>query len=719
MPAASLEDDLRAYARGELTEVEILAHLDRLIAEDAERTPKLLDIVTKLDRQQGGLTAIRGILENRIRASIPRPNAPPAAGDDDETVFRAKPEIRTAGSGDLIKGRFRLEEQLGAGGMGKVFKALDLRRQEARDRDPYVAMKLLSEGFRRHPESFIALQREAKKAQSLAHPNIIRVYDFDRDDDLTYLIMEYLPGESLDRIIRRPGFSGLPLASVCEIVQQAGEALAFAHRSGIVHSDFKPSNVFLGDGEAIHVKVIDFGIARAVKRGDATEGDQTLFDAGQLKALSTNYASPEMIEEREPDPRDDIFALGCVTYELLTGRHPFNRKSAVVARDKNEKPLQPPGLSRGQWTALQGTLAFEREERTPSVERFLAGFVVPSGSARSRRGPATAGIAAVVGLLAVAGYWGWRQFSPSPEPVPETPAVSPAPETPTAQPSDERAFLPLSPAPTAEPPAPPPAPPSAAGTLPDAHVPSPEAQPAPTVTAGRPIVQPSDAEIAAVLRASAPCSKLTAADDDGTIRVRGYAASDADLVALGDQLRALPGVRTVETAITSFQAEKCLALDMLQPYLERNRTDRVGLSLTVPRGEPIFHAGEKLRITVGGANEPLYVYVDYFFVYKGALHVVHMLPRPGTSSARLAAGKTMRLGEGGKSGDWTVGEPFGTDLVTAIATPQPLALGAADEIPVPAAPYLQSLQDAIAKAGRQGSPAGAPVADALFVTTKR
>ena len=136
--------------------------------------------------------------------------------------------------GDVIRGRFVLEKELGSGGMGTVFKALDRLRQEARDREPYVAVKVLSETFRRQPLSFIALQREAKKAQKLNHPNIVRVYDFDRDGSTIFLLMEYLSGKSLDAIIRSIGSSdpaGLPLRRVLSVIEGVAAALSRLARS--------------------------------------------------------------------------------------------------------------------------------------------------------------------------------------------------------------------------------------------------------------------------------------------------------------------------------------------------------------------------------------------------------------------------------------------------------------------------------------------------------
>ncbi len=253
--------------------------------------------------------------------------------------------------------------------MGRVFKALDLRRQEAQDRHPYVAVKLLSDSFRQHPASFISLQREAKKSQSLSHPNIIKVFDFDRDGGTIYMTMEYLSGRTLDSIIKAPVFSGIHLKKAMEIIRPVAEALAYAHKKGIVHCDLKPSNVFImDDGQE---KVIDFGIARAVKRKDVAETDVTVFDAGLLQALSPPYASPEMIEGEDPDPRDDIYALACITYELLSGQHPFNRRSALIARKSGRQPPKLPHLTSRQWSALKRGLALNRDERTPTVESFV------------------------------------------------------------------------------------------------------------------------------------------------------------------------------------------------------------------------------------------------------------------------------------------------------------------------------------------------------------
>ena len=269
--------------------------------------------------------------------------------------------------GTVLKERFVLEEIIGRGGMGTVYKARDIRREEAQDRYPHVAVKVLNEDFRRHPESFKALQREARKSQILAHPNVASVFDFDRDGAIGYLVMELLDGESLHQFIEDRAGRGTPRAEVWRIVRSAGAALAYAHQKGVVHSDFKPANVIRARDGAI--KVLDFGIARVVAQPNA---ETTRFNVAGLRALTPAYASCEMLLGEQAHPSDDVFALACVTYELLTGRHPFGHVSALVADQRALKPIPIEGLDRATWRALAAGLALQRAERTASIETFLA-----------------------------------------------------------------------------------------------------------------------------------------------------------------------------------------------------------------------------------------------------------------------------------------------------------------------------------------------------------
>ena len=278
------------------------------------------------------------------------------------------------GPGTILKERFELLSAIGEGGMGTVYKARDLLKVEAKDRNPYIAVKLLSGDFREHPEAFIALQRESSKAQKLAHPNIATVYDFDRDGGTVYMTMELLEGEELARFIKKLPPGGLPADEALGIIKQLCDGLEYAHARGLVHSDFKPGNCFyLSDGT---VKILDFGIARASKTRSDVQGETTVFDPGQLGALTPAYATPEMFEGINPDARDDIYALAAVSWELLQGKHPFNKLSSVKAMEKGLTPqvFTKPGFTKRQARALIKALSFKREDRTASIQEFWDGI---------------------------------------------------------------------------------------------------------------------------------------------------------------------------------------------------------------------------------------------------------------------------------------------------------------------------------------------------------
>lgn len=339
----------------------------------------------------GNVTGTGGV----TNTGMPTGSRPTGSNWADPSLWVGDSASPTRGS--IVKDRFVLEEELGRGGMGVVFKARDLRKEEAQDRNPFVAIKLLNDEFRRHPESLKALQRESRKAQHLAHANVVTVYDFDRDGANVFMVMELLDGQSLDRIIREHEETGLPIERALRLTRDLCRAMAYAHEQGVVHSDFKPANAFLT--KAGVVKVFDFGIARAAKRADDVSGSTTLFDPGTLGALTPTYASCEMIEGLEPDPRDDVYAMACVAYELFTGKHPFNRLSAVQARDKQMVAKRPRGLKRHQWKALKRGLSFDREQRTASAMQFL-NELLP----RKRRPSAHIGVAAaVVAVLVIVG----------------------------------------------------------------------------------------------------------------------------------------------------------------------------------------------------------------------------------------------------------------------------------------------------------------------------
>jgi serine/threonine protein kinase len=322
----------------------------------------------------------------------------------DDPVIPTSDISDTYGEGSVIKQRFKLEKVLGIGGMGKVYKALDLLKAEAKDKKPYVAIKLLNDDFKDHPEAFISLQRESSRQQKLAHPNIATIYDFDRvggPNTPVYITMELMEGMELKDYIKktiRPR-GGLPFDETYEIVKQLASGLIYAHERRLVHSDFKPGNCFMCDDGT--VKTLDFGIARAVKNPVTGEAEQTLFDPGKLGALTPAYASLEMLEGEEPDTRDDTYALGCTTYELLTTKHPFNKLPANKAAENNLEAPYIKSLNKKQNRALRRSIAFHRKDRSPTVAHFLDEF---EGKATWYKNPfvIAAGVLLIIGLMLIA-----------------------------------------------------------------------------------------------------------------------------------------------------------------------------------------------------------------------------------------------------------------------------------------------------------------------------
>ena len=325
-----------------------------------------------------------------------------AASGDDATVMRApsvsgggtgmtltnSAALRTAASwssglaaaGDtqaprVLKQRFVLEERIGSGGMGTVFRARDQRKVEARDTQPYIAIKVLNNDFRQHPEAFVALEREASKSQALRHSNIVSIFDFDKDGDVPFMTMELLEGAELADLLRRYP-SGLPRDMAWSVIRGMVEGLKHAHHEGVVHADFKPGNVFVTDRKT--AKVLDFGIARAIRThqgAPASVAEHTEFDAGRLAALTPAYASREMLNGDNPEPRDDLFSLGVVIYMVLTGRHPFGRLPANEAADEGLRPERIKEISRRQWRTIDACLAFSRARSSGSGRQRPGGPV--------------------------------------------------------------------------------------------------------------------------------------------------------------------------------------------------------------------------------------------------------------------------------------------------------------------------------------------------------
>lgn len=427
----TLAQALQAYRQGNLSERQLIARLEEALADPRTDPGELLAQVDEQHAHYPFPEALVRLLRHRINQAaralatgsgelpeatrlatdVPRPpepaSRPPQELPHDATIIGPPVSAeslahRAARAGETLNGRFYLEELIGEGGMSLVFRAVDRLREKAESRNPYVAVKVLDVAGASERDAFVALQREAQKSQTLNHPHIVRVHDFHQDGDVVYMTMEYLTGVPLSQKLKSSSGNGLPRAQALKYINQMGEALIHAHEHRILHADFKPSNVLITDADVI--KVIDFGIARAFRLPEDSDESKTRFQVERLGALTPVYASAEMIDKADPDPRDDVYSLGCVAYEVLSGAHPFGRMPADAARRVRVNVRRPPGLTARQWRALRRALAFDRDARTPSVRAFLEELNPP----RSRSTAVVWGAVVAALALAVGAIW-WLQ----------------------------------------------------------------------------------------------------------------------------------------------------------------------------------------------------------------------------------------------------------------------------------------------------------------------
>lgn len=285
----------------------------------------------------------------------------------DSTVVKQRSDEYGLALGMVLKNRFILESVLGKGGMGTIFKARDRLKDEMEDNKPYVAIKVLHTHLQNNTLLVKALQREARKSQELSHPNIVNVHDFDRTERHVFMVMEFLHGSPLDVLINNKKLVTMPIYERWGLIQKIATGLAFAHQKKVIHYDIKPANIFVCDDG--NIKILDFGIAKAMRT--STETDMTVFDQFSPDALTPAYASCEMLRWETPDERDDIYAFGCVAFEILTGHHPFNKMPALQAWKNDLQPEAIQGISKNQWQAIRSTLKFDRSERTETISLFI------------------------------------------------------------------------------------------------------------------------------------------------------------------------------------------------------------------------------------------------------------------------------------------------------------------------------------------------------------
>ncbi len=268
------------------------------------------------------------------------------------------------GPGSVLRDRYLIEKRIGEGGTAEVFSAIDRHRGNGSGGFDRLAIKILHSRYREDGPRTERLIREFRHMQRLTHSGIARVYDLDCENGLWFITMELLEGRSLSQRIR----TGLKDGEALSILTQCAEALAYAHDHAVVHGDLKPSNIFVSrDGS---IRLLDFGSVPSRNEAATQNPAQRRF------AATPPYASPELLDGQEAEPRDDIFSLGCVAYELFSGgQHPFSRKPSLDARQLQLRPNYHSSMRPRHFAVIARALSWKRDARPSTARDFLHDFL--------------------------------------------------------------------------------------------------------------------------------------------------------------------------------------------------------------------------------------------------------------------------------------------------------------------------------------------------------
>ena len=262
-------------------------------------------------------------------------------------------------NGKVIGNRYEIVETIGKGGMAIVYKAKCLKLNR------YVALKVLRPEFREDKDFITRFKAEAQSAASLSHPNIVSVYDVGQDGDLNYIVMEYVEGVTLKQYMDAKGV--LPWREAVDYTAQISAGLEHAHKNGIIHKDIKPHNIMITREGTL--KITDFGIAKVISSSTITTGNTTMG--------SVHYFSPEQARGGYTDYKTDIYSLGVVLYEMVTGRLPFDGDSAIaIAMQHIEKePIPPtelnPDIPQSLENVIRKAMSKEQAMRYDSVTEMM------------------------------------------------------------------------------------------------------------------------------------------------------------------------------------------------------------------------------------------------------------------------------------------------------------------------------------------------------------
>jgi eukaryotic-like serine/threonine-protein kinase len=638
-------------------------------------------------------------------------------------------------------GKYEIKRPLGRGAMGTVYEGWDpiIARRVA-----IKTVRLPNESDPETEEALARFRREAQAAGRLNHPNIVGVFDYGETSDLAYIVMEFVDGPPLKSLLDKQ--DRFALADTVRIMEDLLAGLHYSHERGVVHRDIKPANVMLtGTGQA---KIADFGIAR-IESSSMTQ-------AGTVLGTPA-YMSPEQFMGQVVDARTDIYSSGVLLYQLLTGERPFEGgMSAIMHKALNTDPPSPSQLSvtapPSFDAVVRRAMARRPEDRYRSATDFAAAIrAAVSASAQpasqdeatqitvTARPQTGTGVAAVsasrvmpasqtvgrlsvpvmaagaVVLLAFLGGAGWWFLLRAPAPIQTQVAAATAPApavgTPTPRPESRPAAVPAG-APAAASNAdrsPPPAPsttpsPPAAAPAPVPAITAPPSPP-PSVTNAQVAAAGLDAmrrQIAQYI-AGRHCALLGGdLSDNGSVAMSGFVGS-----TFADELRqGIDGITSpndIDWRVGSVDPVFCPALDALRPSVPAFGNGGFQLGLRMADDKTPLRDGEPIRLRLVMPGFAGWLRVDYIAHDRSVQHLYPQLAEPKVAikadlPRTYGAGEPVDLGHP----SWLVGPPYGTDMIIAVASSEPLFSRPRPRNQETAEAYLRDLQTAITNAAQHG-----------------
>ncbi len=406
---------LQAYLKNEISFEQLFEQLEQSLKQQPDAAPEILNWLAeqrdarKLPLRDYAKLELHLLQVGKQSEQKPAPEARStwrapeawAEGWERETPLRP-------GNGLVLKQSFRLKQRLAQGLTGEVWQALDLAAGDQAGAERQVVIKFLSTEFNRYPQAVKHFAAQFDRYRQLNHANLVKVHDLGRSGGSVFVSMERVGGLPLEKLIEQSP-TGLPPDEVRIIMEGIARALTHAYQQGMAHLDLTPHNVFYEPVRQA-VKVLDFGLIKLIRRIAGEQSDDLL---ERLEVAADAYASCETLGELDkPEPADGVYSLACLAYELLTGSHPFGRKSCYEARAKNYLPTPVKTLSAPQWNVLRKGLAFERRQRPTTPAKFVA-ELFPRQTHRLTLGLIGAGALAAGVLLAIGLYFlfsaDWRE----------------------------------------------------------------------------------------------------------------------------------------------------------------------------------------------------------------------------------------------------------------------------------------------------------------------